>query len=92
MEYQLCLWMTAVNFVNQYFGTAFRSYDRYVYVFLCYVVCVQCLVCLLLLIAVASDSCRCPGCVRLSLALRTLNFVHYVRCVNFLRKTIAYAA
>jgi len=33
--------------------------------------CVQCLVCLLfILIAVASDFCRCSGCVTLSLALR----------------------
>jgi len=44
------------------------------FTFFCAVVCIQCLVCLLLiLIAVAPDSCgarRCPGCVRLSLALR----------------------
>jgi len=39
-------------------------------------VCVQRLVCLLfILTAVASDSCRCPGCVRLSLALHA--------CVEF---------
>jgi len=41
------------------------------------VVYVQRLVCLrFILIAVASDSCRCPGCVRLSVALRA--------CVEFL--------
>ena len=79
MEYELCLRMTAVYTFRQPISTqqyqALRNYDGYVYAF-CAVVCVQCLVCLLfILIAVASDSCRCPGCVRLSLALRA--------CVEF---------
>ena len=51
----------------------YNLYDGYVYVFLCFSV-----VCAVSgLTAFHTDHCRrCPGCVRLSLALRALNFAH----------------
>ena len=72
--------MTSAGKRNQAKGTGyFCLVHGYLYVFFA-LLCVQCLFCLLsILIAVTSDWCWCPGCVR----LRALNFVHYARCVKF---------
>jgi len=71
MEYELCLRMTAVYTFRQPISTQHLEVTTGMFTCFCAFVCVQCLVCLLfILIAVASDSCRCPGCVKLSVALR----------------------